>query len=103
MLCDVILELTDIQNGITFAMCIQMKTSTIDMKLLRRDDMRTIIAVIEVDDNKAIAEDLGTIDYLDREFGWLTESGISLKDARILDDDDKDDAKAIELVNEIFN
>ena len=65
--------------------------------------MRTIIAVIEVDDNKAIAEDLGTIDYLSREFGWLTESGISLKDAKILDDDDNDDAKAIELTNEIFN
>lgn len=65
--------------------------------------MRKIIAMIEVDDDKAIAEDLGTIDYLQREFGWLADSGIFLGDARILDDDDKYDAKAIELADSIFN
>ena len=64
--------------------------------------MRTVIAILEVDDDKAIAEDLGTIDYLEREFGWLEQSGISLQSARILDDDDKYDAKAIELANKIF-
>ena len=65
--------------------------------------MRKIIAMIEVDDDKAIAEDLGTIDYLQREFGRLADSGIFLGDARILDDDDKYDAKAIELADSIFN
>lgn len=65
--------------------------------------MRTVIAILEVDDDKAIAEDLGTIDYLEREFGWLEQSGISLQNARILDDDDEYDAKAIELVDKIFN
>ena len=64
--------------------------------------MRTIIAMLEVDDDKAIAEDLGTIEYLEREFGWLEQSGVFLQNARILDDDDKYDAKAIELVNRIF-
>lgn len=64
--------------------------------------MRTVIVMLKVDDDRAIAEDLGTIDYLEREFGWLEQSGISLQNARILDDDDKYDAKAIELANKIF-
>ena len=64
--------------------------------------MRQVIAMLKVDDDRAIAEDLGTIEYLEREFGWLEQSGISLQNARILDDDDKYDTKAIELVNKIF-
>lgn len=64
--------------------------------------MRTVIALIEVDDDRAIEEDVGTIGYLEREFGWLQESGVFLQNARILDSDDKYDAKAIELVNKIF-
>ena len=64
--------------------------------------MRTIIAMIEVDEENAINEDLSTIGYLEREFGWLSDSGIYLGNARILDDDDKYDAKAIELANKIF-
>lgn len=65
--------------------------------------MRKIIAIIEVDDNMAIAEDLGTIEYLAREFGWLNDSKIFLQDAKILDEDDKHDAKAIELAKTIFD
>ena len=65
--------------------------------------MRTVIAILRVDDDKAIAEDLGTIEYLEREFGWLVDSGVSLSAARILDDDDEYDAKAIELADKIFN
>lgn len=65
--------------------------------------MRKVIAMIEFDDGKAIKEDLGTIDYLEREFGWLLESGIILKEARILDDDDEYDVEAIELANKIFS
>ena len=64
--------------------------------------MRTVIALLEVCDDRAIAEDLGTIDYLERKFSCLQESGIYLNSARILDDDDKYDAKAIELANQIF-
>lgn len=64
--------------------------------------MRTVVAILKIDDDKAIAEDLGTIEYLEREFGWLTDSGVFLQNARILDDDDKCDAKAIELTNKIF-
>lgn len=64
--------------------------------------MRTVIALLKVNDDKAIAEDMGTIEYLVREFGWLTDSGICLQSARILDDDDECDAKAIELTNKIF-
>lgn len=64
--------------------------------------MRTVIALLEVDDDRAIAEDLGTIEYLEREFGWLQESGIYLDNAKILDDDDEYDTKAIELSNQIF-
>lgn len=65
--------------------------------------MRTVIAILEVDDDKAIAEDLGTLEYLEREFGWLEQSGVFLQNARILDDDDEYDVKAIELADKIFN
>ena len=64
--------------------------------------MRTVIALLEIDDDKAIAEDLGTLDYLEREFGLLKPSGVFIENARILDDDDEYDAKAIELANQIF-
>lgn len=64
--------------------------------------MRTVIAIIRVNDDKAIEEDVGTIEYLEREFGWLGDSGIFLDEARILDDDDECDTKAIELANKIF-
>lgn len=64
--------------------------------------MRTVIALLEVDDDMAIAEDLGTIDYLEREFGWLENSKIFLKEAKILDIDDKNDGRAIVLANSIF-
>ena len=65
--------------------------------------MRKVIAMLEVDDDRAITEDLGTIEYLERELGWLEQSGVFLQSARILDDDDKYDAKAIELADKIFN
>lgn len=65
--------------------------------------MRKVIAMLEVDDDRAIEENSGTIEYLEREFGWLEQSGVFLQNARILDDDDKHDVKAIELANKIFN
>ena len=64
--------------------------------------MRKVIAIIEVDDDKAIQEDMGTIEYLESEFNWLKESEIYLDSARILDDDDEYDARAIELAKQIF-
>ena len=64
--------------------------------------MRKIIALLEVDDDRAIAEDMGTFDYLDTKCGWLIADGIILREAKILDADDKHDAKAIELANKIF-
>jgi len=64
--------------------------------------MRKVIAVIEVNDEKAIIEDMGTIEYLEREFGWIEGSGIFLSNTRILDDDDIADVKAIDTVNKIF-
>lgn len=64
--------------------------------------MRNVIVMLEVDDDRAINEGLGTIDYVQREFGWLEQSGIYLESARILDEDDEEDAEAIELANKIF-
>lgn len=64
--------------------------------------MRMLIAIIEVDDEIARKENLGTIDYLEREFGWLSDSEIYLRNAKILDEDDAFDKKAIELATEIF-
>ena len=64
--------------------------------------MRKVVAIIEVDDDKAIAQNLGTIEYIEREFGWLEQSGVSLQNARILDDDDEYDTNALVLANKIF-
>lgn len=49
---------------------------------------RRVFVIIEVDDDKAIAEDKGTGEYLEREFGWLEQSGIDLKHWLIADNDD---------------
>lgn len=62
--------------------------------------MRTVIALLEIDDDRAIAEDLGTIDFLEKVCSYC--SVINLQSARILDEDDEYDAKAIWLANEIF-
>ena len=62
--------------------------------------MRTVIALLEIDDDKAIEEDLGTIEFLEKVCSYC--SVINLQEARILDDDDEYDAKAIELANQIF-
>ena len=64
---------------------------------------RRILAELFVDDDKAIEEDLGTIDYVEREAGWMSDSGIRIGDMRILDDDDPEDAKASDLADKIFN
>jgi len=64
---------------------------------------RRILAELFVEDDRAIEEDLGTIDYVEREAGWLEESGISVGQMRILDDDDLEDVKASDLADKIFN
>ena len=64
---------------------------------------RRILAELFVEDDRAIEEDLGTIDYVEREAGWMSESGISIGQMRILDDDDPEDAKASDLADKIFN
>ena len=64
---------------------------------------RKILAELFVEDDRAIEEDLGIIDYVEREAGWMSESGISVGQMRILDEDDPEDAKASDLVDKIFN
>lgn len=64
---------------------------------------RRILAELFVEDDRAIEEDLGTIDYVEREAGRMSESGISVGQMRILDDDDPEDAKASDLADMIFN
>ena len=64
---------------------------------------RRILAELFVEDDRAIEEDLGTIDYVEREAGRMSDSGISVGQMRILDDDDPEDAKASDLADKIFN
>lgn len=64
---------------------------------------RRVLAELFVEDDRAIDEDLGTIDYVEREAGRMSESGISVGQMRILDDDDPEDAKASDLADKIFN
>lgn len=56
---------------------------------------RKVIAIIDVDNNIVFEKiDDGVISYLEREFGWLEQSGISMKDCFIADDDEDDKWKA---------
>lgn len=64
--------------------------------------MRKLILLVDVDESFAIEEDIGTIDYLEREFGWLNDSGIYLDQARIVDEDDIEDKELVKLVDKIF-
>lgn len=64
--------------------------------------MRKLLLLVEIDENFPINEDMGTIDYLEREFGWLNDSGIYLDQARIVDEDDIEDKELVELVDKIF-
>ena len=64
---------------------------------------RRILAELFVEDDRASEEDLGIIDYVEREAGWMYESGISVGQMRILDEDDPEDAKASDLADKIFN
>ena len=64
---------------------------------------RRILAELFVEDDRAIEEDLGTIDYVEREAGWMSDSGIRVGQMRILDDDDPEDAKSSDLADKIFN
>ena len=64
--------------------------------------MRKVIVMLEVDDNRAINEGLGTIDYVEKVGHKLEESGLFIQNARILDDDDENDVVAIQMANEIF-
>ena len=64
---------------------------------------RRILTELFVEDERAIEEDLGTIDYVEREAGWMSESGIRVGQMRILDDDDPEDAKASDFADKIFN
>lgn len=57
---------------------------------------RKILAELFVEDDRAI-------DYVEREAGWMSESGISVGQMRILDEDDPEDAKASNLADKIFN
>ena len=64
---------------------------------------RRILAELFVEDDRAIDEDLRTTDYVEREAGLMSESGIRIGNMRILDDDDPEDTKASDLADKIFN
>lgn len=48
---------------------------------------RTIYAKLTVNENRAIEEDMSTLSYLEREAGWMEESGIYIDEAFISDYD----------------
>ena len=52
--------------------------------------IRKLYVELELDDSKAENKDLGTIEYLEQEFGWIKESGIKINSAFIADDDEDD-------------
>ena len=49
---------------------------------------RQIFAIITVDDEKAFEEnDMGPVEYAEREFGWLEQSGIGLEEMIMAESD----------------
>lgn len=64
--------------------------------------LRRVVAIIEVDDNIAIAENSGTLDYLLRKMEGMRRSGIEVIEAKILDEDDPEDAEAISLISKLW-
>ena len=65
---------------------------------------RRILAELFVEDDRAIEMDKGTIDYAKDVIDYqCQECGISTGQMRILDDDDREDAKASDLADKIFN
>ncbi len=63
---------------------------------------RTVVAILKIDDSRAIEADMGTIDYLEDSLSSLTSAGIILDETRILDDDDPGDTDAIKLAKLIL-
>lgn len=70
---------------------------------------RTVVVKIEIDEKKMFEvmkdnfmTDTGDIDYLIHEFKYLEPSGIYIKDARILDEDDKEDSDLIKYLCKLF-
>lgn len=63
---------------------------------------RTVVAILKIDDSRAIEADMGTIDYLEDSLSSLTSAGIILNETRILDDDDPGDTDAIKLAKLIL-
>lgn len=51
---------------------------------------RKILAIVEIDEERAQKSDndYAPGEYFEKEFGWLEESGISLRDWLVSDDDD---------------
>lgn len=64
--------------------------------------MRYILALIEVDESMAAEQDMDTMDYFCSEMGWVGQSGISVTDARILDDDVQSEKECLEMANDIL-
>lgn len=64
--------------------------------------MRQMVVLLEINDELADNENMGTIDYVEQEFGWLQDSGIFLKQARIIDEDDLEDNQFIKLTKTLF-
>jgi len=52
---------------------------------------REVYAKIIVDDDRAIKKGMGTLDYFEKEFGRLNQSGITLEYGAILDEDSTDE------------
>ena len=60
--------------------------------------MRKVVAILDVDDNRAIEEDIGTIEYVEQNLDQLNDNGIALTYAKIFDYDDAYDSVFVQLI-----
>lgn len=63
---------------------------------------RKVIAMFEVDDDRAIEKDMGTLDFLESELDRAKSPYFLLENARVLDDDDLYDIEAVKMAELIF-
>lgn len=64
--------------------------------------MKYVLALIEVDESMAAEQDMDMMDYFCSEMGWVGQSGISVADARILDDDVQSEKECLKMANDIL-
>jgi len=64
--------------------------------------IRNVVVLLEVDDDLAIEQDVGTVAYVEQAMKDLSTKGITIANARVIDDDDPEDEDCFRALESIF-